>query len=465
MALTVDKIRFGSKSLSDVYFGNTPVKEIYFGSTLIWQKGVIGKTLIAGNQNVAIAFTPIGDTVVNSLSVFTDKSGTGTGLAKIIHEGGFLVGYSNGNDQKLAIEKYGLQGWLWTTTFNAPVTLYAGNTYYIVYQGTTNELFYPAYFQNQAGDYKYPYANTSQSSSSSVADFAALPTGWTFKGLLSSTQDLFALNENDLFTWWSNESVGLTKGNGYLRSGLGTGYAYTAAVGATTQWHTIDVNDIAAILAKSVGDCFQWNIHSYSTVKFSDIVAVHGDGTTIDTVDFSSSSDVYHGCAMLAFALHEKPATVCTGGSFFYGNYIGLVFSPKTGYTSQVASMTPLAAEPENPVEKGVYYLASGTYSGLFYYTAAVWVYENGSWTLITVEEGTGKAKPTVYFDIIGLNEYIIGQDAAGNDIMYLEDLGGISDMVKASPVLTPNLGESFLDAPSLGTDKKFYLEINGQEV
>lgn len=465
MALTVDKIKFGNKSIADAYFGDTPVKEIYFGKTLIWQKSAISRELVAGNQNIAIAFTPESDTVVNTMSVFTTQSGTGTGLAKIIHEGGFLVGYSNGNDQKQAIEKYGLQGWLWTTTFSTPVALYAKNTYYIVYQGTTNELFYPAYFKNQNGNYKYPYANTTQSSTSSAVDFSSLPTGWTFKGLLSSTGDLFILNENDLFTWWSNESVGLTKGNGYLRSSLGTGYEYTDAVGTTSQWHTMDANDITAILAKSTNDCFQWNIHSYSTVKFSDIVAVHGDASTIDTIDFSSSSDVYYGCAQLAFELNEKSAVVCAGGSFFYGNYIGLLFRPKAGYTSQVASMTPLAAEPENPVEKGMYYLASGTYSGLFYYTAAVWVYENGTWTLITVEDGTGKAKPDVYFDIIGLNEYVIGQDAGGNDVTYLEDLGGISDMVKPSPVLTPNLGESFLDSPSLGTDKKFYLEINGQEV
>lgn len=464
MALTVDKIRFGSKSIADIYFGNTPVKEIYFGKTLIWQKGAVSKLLVAGNQNVAIEFTPQVYTTVNTMSVFTTQSGTGTGLAKIIHEGGFLVGYSNGNDQKQAIEKYGLQGWLWTTTFSAPVALYAGNTYYIVYQGTTNEMFYPTYFQNQNGNYKHPYANTSQNGLT-VVDFSTLPSGWTYKGLLSSSQDLFALNENDLFTWWSNDNIGLSKGSGYLRSNLGADYAYTDAIGNSSSWHTIDETDISNLLAKSADDCFIWYIHSYGDMKYGDLAVVHGEAASLELIDFSSTSDVHYNCAKLAYELNSKSSVVCVGGSFFYGSYIGKLFKPKTGYTSQVTTMTPLSAAPENPVEKGMYYLASGTYSGLFYYTAAVWVYENAAWTLITVEEGTGKAKPNVYFDILNLNEFVIRQDESGNDVTYLEDIGGISDLVKSTPVLTPNLGESFLDTPVLKTDKKYYLEINGNEV
>ena len=155
MALSVDKFRFGTHSIADMYFGTTSVRQLYFGTALIWEKGASDKTLLAGTQDVAIEYVPAADIIVNTVTIFTDETNLQTSCYfRIIEESGVVVSETNTSTIEPNLTLYGLSGEKRTVTVD-PVTLYHGRKYYIYFceQGYS-DAFKPAYFKNTTGNYK-----------------------------------------------------------------------------------------------------------------------------------------------------------------------------------------------------------------------------------------------------------------------------------------------------------------------
>ena len=111
MALSVDKFKFGNKSIADAYFGALSVKQIYFGNVLIWEKGGTVRTLLAGTQFVSFEFIPTEDITLDHIGIFTSDAYTGTTINfAIYHESGLVVAKTNADTAQNTEEKYGLTG-------------------------------------------------------------------------------------------------------------------------------------------------------------------------------------------------------------------------------------------------------------------------------------------------------------------------------------------------------------------
>ena len=165
------------------------------------------------------------------------------------------------------------------------------------------------------------------------------------------------------------------------------------------------------------------------------------------TIDFYEYSyDEYQLEAQLMAVLNTNSFTFCIDGKWWYSTaYIGYKFSLKPGYTSYVTShTTPLSELPANPVNGGVYYLAKGLGDQPIYGQDACQVYENGTWKTIDNNNWTD------YIKTEGLTT-------------WLEYVGRNSDFT-TTEFDQYRMSANLRDA-ALQTDKKYYLEINGNEV
>lgn len=176
MALSVDKFKFGNKSIADVYFGALSVKQIYFGNVLIWEKGVTVRTLLAGTQFVSFEFIPTEDITLDHIGVFTSDAYTGTTINfAIYHESGLVVAKTNADTAQNTEEKYGLTGQRRIVAVNG--VLKRGLKYYIQYTDQNGNTIHPAYFQNSTSSEtgetgKYKVFTHNQAQNKSVADLS-----------------------------------------------------------------------------------------------------------------------------------------------------------------------------------------------------------------------------------------------------------------------------------------------------
>lgn len=314
MALTVDKFKFGNKSITDMYFGTAPVKEIYFGNILVWQKGST-KVLVAGNQNVAIEYDmadATSDLVLTSIEIFTDSDSTSEAKIKIIHESGLFIAAIDGDTRGSSTEKYSLPGRT-RSVDNLNITLYKGHKYYFVYQGNTNAAFYPAYFQGDTdGNYKI-YANTTGASQINVCDLSVVGNflGGLFSGRHPNKEDklyMLSMSINDSFMY------------------LG---------------HNAD----------------SWNPPLTQNHFYRKKSNTYGNTTE---VNITSGNDHYKAAKL--FGNIRKYTTILQNGSLTNGSdYDGSIAQMATGYTSYIdvdANNEPIALTslPSNP-QNGLYYI------------------------------------------------------------------------------------------------------------
>lgn len=284
------------------------------GSISVPEHIYIGQ-LVAGSQNVAIELdltNETSDLIVNSIEIFTSQTTSATnGRIKILHESGLYVGAIDGNTQDASTERYNLTGRPRSVS-NVGVTLYAGKKYYIVFQNSTNETYYPTYFQNETGNYKV-YANTTQATSINVGDLSALGN---FLGGFSSgrhpTKDdklyLLSLNTDDSIV--------------YL------GYN-------NTEWNPALIG----------GHFYRRKSKTYNNVT---------------TVSITSGNDHYKAAKL--FGNIKKYTTVLQNGELTNGSsYDGSIAQMATGYTSYIdvdANDEPIALTtlPSSP-QDGLYYI------------------------------------------------------------------------------------------------------------
>lgn len=405
---------------------------------IVWE---LSRTLLAGNQDVAIKYIPRTNITVDHLAIFTDVTSTGnTPHIKIFHESGLIVAATDGDVQGSSEQKYGLTGSKHTAAINN-VTLYAGQTYYIVYShGYGGTAFYPAYFQDAVGDYKV-YKNetsTSQVEIHNISPNATYLKPAKFKGVLTNSMGIFSFQENDWFVWNGSTQTGMTVGQVYRRTDVGTGYQFSGIIGNPNDYHTIDTTDFNNLLSKPLNSDFIWYIDGTANMNRSEIWAKPSTWNVNGLLDFSNINGEQLKTANLLYEIYNHTEVMITGGTFWYNNVIGYSGYMKSGYYSGVTSLTPLAQLPSSPVENTLYFLAQ---SATGHWEDAIFVYTNGNYTKV---------------DNNNILTFI-GYDPLSSKLVKV---GTNQDLLN---VIT-NADSNFLNATEY-TDKKFYLEINGGEV
>lgn len=425
--------KFGSKAITELYLGNKAVLQVYFGSKLIWEETPAQRTLVAGSQNVAIEYDMTNatqDLVLTSIEIFTDSSSSSSAKIKILHESGLFIAAIDGDTLGTQAEKYSLTGYS-RSVDNLNITLYKGNKYYFVYQGSTNGDFYPAYFQNENGNYKV-YANTTQASQITITNTS---TFGTYAGKLNDVEDVFNLTENDFFTWSGDTS---TIDNAiFVRSNKGNGTSYQGELGNSGS--NIRAQDVTAFIYMSINDSFR--LMSQNTGFSIGTFMYKSSATTTSTTDYGSKNTAAERMALLLMNIKNNTTTfvVSAPSGWEYGfnstDFLGYAFSLSSGYSSQVSSLTPLDAEPSSPVSGGLYFIKGGVFSG--YDNDLIWLY-NGSWTPI--------------YNYTDVNNYFSRTYITA----YMTEIGTINDLQKQKIS-----GDSSFINSTLNTDKKFYLKLN----
>ena len=127
---------------------------------LIWLRDHAQRTLVAGDKCVAIEIDLVNATenlVINSLEIFTSQHSTSTTSTSarihIYYANGIEIAQIIGDGEDTQTEIYSLTGYpRYVNGLN--ITLYKGYKYYIAYNDATISSYYPAYFQNENGNYK-----------------------------------------------------------------------------------------------------------------------------------------------------------------------------------------------------------------------------------------------------------------------------------------------------------------------
>lgn len=438
------------EEIEKVYFvpAGVQITQLNLQNYLVWRRYLeeppAQRTLVAGSQNVAIEYIPTADITVNSIEIFTSQTTAATsGRIKILYENGLFVSAIDGNTTDTSTERYTLTG-VPRSVSNVGVTLYAGKKYYIVFQNSTNETYYPTYFQNETGNYKV-YANTTNASQITIySDAASLKAtiGGDNENLNNTLRDaILQLNANEKFLWGgypqqeSNPATPAMQQNAiYNRESLTGSYAGKKTTVAsiksvpTGDYCLIDANDIGftngAVYRKTE------NLPSFTEFDFD---------------NYSSLSSAQK-LALYVHELNGKTLFVTSTTSWqSYVNVHGLN-TFKSGYTSdiEVSNNVPVLRTvlPTSPVEKCFYYMDGNAWTE--WHATGLYVYENNTYTLIADSSDAIKT----YLDISQLSEYFTV----------------INFSTIIAFVIKPSYDYTFAHT-TLSTDKKFYLKINGQEV
>lgn len=299
--------------------------------------------LVAGSQNVAIELDlseATEDITVNSIEIFSSQTTAATsGRIKILHESGLYVGAIDGNTTDASTERYHLTG-VPRSVSNVGVTLYAGKKYYIVFQNSTNETYYPTYFQNETGNYKV-YANTEAASTIKVGDLSILGNflGGKFPNRNITKDDklyLLSLNTNDSFMYLGHNN---------------------------TQWNP-------ALYANHV---YRRKSKTYNNVP---------------NVSITSGNDHYKAAKL--FGNIKKYTNILQNGALMNGdNYDGSIATAKNNIVINISldnNDEPIALTtlPSYPTNNGLYYINANVLpGGKSNYDCEFVVYENNSWNRV----------------------------------------------------------------------------------
>lgn len=303
-----------------------------------------GNNLVADNQNVAIEYdltNALYPVTVNSIEIFTDSSSNSSAKIKILHESGLFIAAVDGDTKGTQEERFGLNGYSHSVD-NLSIQLYTGNKYYIVYQGSTNEAFYPSRFQNENGKYKV-YANTTAANQITVTDIGQIPN---FKGAV---------------------------GNGEI---------------------TID-NKIYIFSTLSINDTFLWTGNHVTVNNQNVLITNHIYELTnksypnADVIDITSGSGVYKGAKLIG---NLGVMVVGFEKGYVYNSYSSnKILKIKSGFSSQIQisnkEPTLMTTLPTSPVENGIYYIERSIIPNQSSSGAVLALYSNNYWDVWTEEQ------------------------------------------------------------------------------
>ena len=418
--------------------------ELISGKYDVWEKyweEPINKILVAGTQNVAIEYDMTDateDLVINSIEIFTDNSSTFSAKIKILHESGLFIAAIDGDTIGSITEKYELTGR--TRSVNGlNITLYKGHKYYFVYQGNTNEAFYPAYFQGDTnGNYKV-YANTTAATQITITDISTLGT---YKGIINDFADVVELNENEYFLWTGDNSI-IENQKIYVRSNKGSGTKYKGILGNSSSYSNIEKTDILAWLAFDINDSYQWDIGGYHNLSYN-YFYYKTSKPTLQQIDLITglNNDTEKLVALFR-GIKNNNGIVIDGPSYWYGlneSLCGIIFNLKTGYNVRLDDDTKYTETtlPSDAATGDIFLVANGSW-GLWNNNGTVAVYNKDNSTMTAISDLTKYTSQT-YIDT------------------YMSEIGSVNDLIKQK--ITTN-DYTFVSTQLETPGKHFYLKLN----
>ena len=416
---------------------------------LVWAAA----SLTAGSTNVAIEFVPSTDIQVTSVSIFTANNYNNANGArvKIFHESGIYVGAVDGDVISAQSTKHGLSGYEHTASFS--LTLYAGKKYYIVYQGATNEAFYPAYYDSHfTGKYK-AYANTT--GASNITPYPNINSIYAFMPSSESQRDLTEEMLKTIMDTPLNATV-FWLGNNVSPNGTDVfkyGYLTTKQMSTPNAQVTTADSDIWGYAADTY---FIWHNKQNTQVierAYRKTATTSHDGDFVLTSNATNQQE-----ADTLLALKNGSGSYSKMLSSVPDPYNGMgvklhhLLSIKTGYSVGLETNTPISAQPAGGwVNDTFYYLqdnidySSNGGPGIFYGGSSICIKTNGNWVV---------CNPNGISDLMPFfNDAELSTVTAQIPLTSLCQLGQqISN-------------DENLRNASVVTGSKYYLKINGNEV
>lgn len=423
---------------------------------VVWE---LINSLVAGNQNVAIEYVPKQDTILSSISIFTASGNNQTQTSvrvSVVHESG--LGVSKGTSDTVSpATLYGLTGYKHTITYLNNNKLFKGQKYYIIYQGSSNNDFYPAYFDT-TGNYK---DSITIQSDIEIERYYSIETGTdaTFFGVLTNSMPIFNMREGQWFAWANGYGAGLSKYRMYKRTNVGSQYNFEGVVGYPDNSPEFGYAQAVQLIEKSQTGDFIWYCAQqcppnlthgdiYTKDKSSGTIYTTANTVAVDVANETDVNNQYFSLAKIFYGLTQKNYIITGGGNYHYRRMGGYVMSIKSPYISKTTSTEPLTTEPSNKQTNEIYYL-SNTISGIN--NTAPYLWDGSSWQEINYGNfGT-------YLNYSELSQEVLTRVGSNSDLLEEVKVDGDSVDVEWSC-------QGCFDA-SVVTTKKFYLEINGQEV
>ena len=442
------------------------IKAVYWSPTsnsndvkLIWLRdSTVLKVLVAGDTSVAIQYKPTADISVTDIGIFTAESiTTRTAKIKVFHESGLCVAAVDGDVKTTGETLYELVGDKRDTVINA-TTLYAGQTYYIIYYGGQNsdwdKKFYPAYFQNSSGKGVYKeYYNNLNANDFTITDVSENSQNFKpsmFVGVFNLIETIFDLKENSWFSWYSGQSQVQNMKNGdlYKRTNVGSSYTFSGIVGNQTEYnHDLSKEDMIKLIGLPYNSMFVWCVTNIQGITNNNIYAKVEDTwnaptVTYDGPDGTNNTDLLPGLVALYAANQGTTGNnlaLCLSGVAYQHQYkAGSTIKLVSGVRNFVSSTTPETTLPANPQNGDVHYFAEGVYGN-----AGIYVYDGNGWFAPNMYYRSplenGSESIADWLTLVGTTED------------FLTKVGSVPDV-------------NFLAADE-NTSRKYYLKINGNEV
>lgn len=313
--------------IEKVYYlapGGNPATDLQ----LVWHR-YMARTLIAGDKCVAIEYIPANNITVNSIEIYTtsNQGDNNKARVKIMHESGIYVGALNSDNGPDAAEIYHLSGYKRYVN-NTSISLIGGNRYYIVYNhddaSPGQNTFWPAYFQNENGNYKEYYNITDSVTTVDISDAGRCVDIITDYD--SQKARIFALDTNQSFYYRGNDNTS-------LNPPLYDYYFYKRKLKSYTPTVTVDVTSGSDTekFAKLFGNlktnnCVsQYGTLTNATNRNGMVVAMQSN--YISCVDLDQSGN--------PILLTEEPATKTTNGVY----YIKRTLTPYGGNLENVLAV------------------------------------------------------------------------------------------------------------------------------
>ena len=406
----------------------------------VWKRyWEVQRTLVAGDKLVAIEYVPSVDTTVQTIEIFTTSNQGDSNYArvKILHESGLYIAAFNSDNGPDSAEIYHLSGYKRYVN-NQNVLLKAGKKYYIVYQhddsGSGENSYWPAYFQNENGNYKEYSNNRDTVTTTDISSFGDYI-------VTSNLDNVFELLENDFFIWSGSTSI--MDNALFVRSNKGNGTEYQGVLGNESTYTEITKNDIVTWLGYSVNDSYRWSIGGYPNLTWTDYYykSTSTVGMTQTDLVTGLSSDAEKIATLLMAVKTSGSKTIGVDGpSYWFSiSVIGRIFSLKSGFTVHINNLTPVRPSSITPQEGDIYYLASEAPI----YNAGVYLYTNNDWKYIS---DLTTVLNTEYLDT------------------YMTHIGSVADLTKQKFSGDGVISET-LRTTQVQTNRKYYLKINGNEV
>lgn len=438
------------------------IKAVYWSPTsnsndvkLIWLRD--SKVLVAGDTSVAIQYKPTADISVTDIGIFTAESiTTRTAKIKVFHESGLCVAAVNGDVKTTGETLYELVGDKRDTVINA-TTLYAGQTYYIIYYGGQNsdwdKKFYPAYFQNSSGKgvYKeyYNNLNADEFTITEVSENSQNFKPSMFAGVFNLINSIFDLKENSWFSWYSSQyqAQNMTNGDLYKRTNVGSSYTFRGIVGNQTENnHDFSNEDMIKLIGLPYNSMFVWCVTNIQGITKNNIYAKVEGTWNAPTVTYEGPSDINSKTVLLPglvalYNANNGPVgdarVLCISGYSCGGYGPGYSIKMITGYQNYVSSTIPETVLPSNPQIGDVHYFAQGVNGdeGIYKWFENYW------------------ASPNMYYETPFETDENVSNwlTLVGTTEDFLTKVGSVPDV-------------NFLSA-NQNTSRKYYLKINGKEV